>query len=441
MIDLMLKSFPHHSVFLSFKSVLKFGSDRSNLDPTDVRHRMLLAAQEVAEIQGQAGRVQATGGKGKAKGDDKRAKDSGNGGEAGARRCLKCKSNGHIKANCPKIKKPSAGEGSGGAITKETNVFCSGGYQSTHASGSGVAKVTDGGPMNGQFNNQQPLGSTEHLSVGCPRITGNRDYFVTFEEFAESYEVTASGVFHDVRGRVEGIGTVALVTEVNGKRVRFYVDEVLYLPGARYSLLSSGHVEDQGFEYEYDRPHRRYRMMKDGEVLLNAKKFGRSYRFYSYPVGTIPPYAPPRADDVIVSFTTTDGVARLKVWHKRLAHTCTQYVKLMADRGMVDGMLVTKREHTACDACHLGKQRASRHRKKLDRTVSAPNQIVYADLMIPSKLNETRFSAVLMIMDAYSRFLTVHLLTSKKESVVNALMKQYVLGTPRWTGNPTDCAA
>ncbi|KAI9908860.1 hypothetical protein PsorP6_015291 [Peronosclerospora sorghi] len=252
MIDLMLKSLPHHSVFLSFKSVLKLGSDRTNLDPTDVRHRMLLAAQEVAEIQIQSGRGQATGGKGKAKGDDKGAKDSGNGGEAGARRCFKCKSTGHIKANCPKIKKPSAGEGSGGAITKETNAFRSGGHQFTHASGSGVAKVTDGGTINGQVNHQQPLGADAH-------VTGNRDYFVTLEEFAESYEVTASGVFPDVRGSVEGIGTVALVIEVDGKRVRFYVDWVLYLPEARYSLLSSGHVEYQGFEYEYeyDRPHRR----------------------------------------------------------------------------------------------------------------------------------------------------------------------------------------
>ncbi|KAI9909855.1 hypothetical protein PsorP6_010627 [Peronosclerospora sorghi] len=140
---------------------------------------MLLAAQEVAEIQAQSGRGQATGGKGKAKGDDKGAKNSGNGGEASARRCFKCKSTGHIKVNCSKIKKPSAGEGSGGAITKETNIFCSGGHQSTHASGSGVAKVTDGGPMNGQVNHQQPLGSTEHLwyfdSVADTHVTDDDD--------------------------------------------------------------------------------------------------------------------------------------------------------------------------------------------------------------------------------------------------------------------------
>ncbi|KAI9919431.1 hypothetical protein PsorP6_017483 [Peronosclerospora sorghi] len=67
----------------------KFGSDRANLDPTDVRNRMLLSAQEVAEVQAQAGRGQVTGGKGKFKGDYKGAKNSGNGGEAGARRCFK----------------------------------------------------------------------------------------------------------------------------------------------------------------------------------------------------------------------------------------------------------------------------------------------------------------------------------------------------------------
>ncbi|KAJ0391316.1 hypothetical protein ATCC90586_012095 [Pythium insidiosum] len=174
--------------------------------------------------------------------------------------------------------------------------------------------------------------------------------------------------------------------------------------------------------------------MKDGEVLLNAEKCGLSYKFYSFPAGVTLAENVTRTADVIVNYTTTDGVASLKVWHERLAHTCTQYVKLMADRAMVDGMLVTRREHTACDACHLGKQRAKKHHKKLDRTVSAPNQIVYADLMFPSKSNGTRFSAVLVIMDAYSRFLTVHLLTSKKASVVNALMKQYVLWAERHAG-------
>ncbi|KAJ0397167.1 hypothetical protein ATCC90586_004623 [Pythium insidiosum] len=118
------------------------------------------------------------------------------------------------------------------------------------------------------------------LKTADAHVTGNRDYFVTFEEFSKGYDVTASGVFPDVKGRVEGIGTVALVTEVNGKKVRFYVDEVLYLPGARYSLLSSGLAEEQGFEYE---------MMKDGEVLLNAEKCGLSYKFYSFPAGVTLP--------------------------------------------------------------------------------------------------------------------------------------------------------
>ncbi|KAJ0404057.1 hypothetical protein P43SY_004312 [Pythium insidiosum] len=43
------------------------------------------------------------------------------------------------------------------------------------------------------------------LMLKNAHVTGNRDYFVTFEEFSKGYDVTASGVFPDVKGRVEGI--------------------------------------------------------------------------------------------------------------------------------------------------------------------------------------------------------------------------------------------
>ncbi|KAE8880405.1 hypothetical protein PF010_g30251 [Phytophthora fragariae] len=106
----------------------------------------------------------------------------------------------------------------------------------------------------------------------------------------------------------------------------------------------------------------------------------------------------------------------------------------MVDKELVRGMIMTQRTQDTCDACHLGKQKKKKHRKKLERATNAPNQAVYADLLIPSKDNGTRYEAVLVIMDGYTRFVTVHLLTSKSSDVINKHLKEYVLWAERQAG-------
>ncbi|KAE9138475.1 hypothetical protein PF010_g950 [Phytophthora fragariae] len=97
-------------------------------------------------------------------------------------------------------------------------------------------------------------------------------------------------------------------------------------------------------------------------------------------------------------------------------------------------MLVKQRDLGACDACHIGKQKKKPHLKKLERNTKTPNQVVYADLLIPSKDNGTRFEVVLVIMDGFSRFVTLHMLTSKSSEVVNRHIKEYVLWAERQAG-------
>nr|KAE8934158.1 hypothetical protein PF009_g15856 [Phytophthora fragariae] len=107
---------------------------------------------------------------------------------------------------------------------------------------------------------------------------------------------------------------------------------------------------------------------------------------------------------------------------------------MMVDKDLVRGMMLRRRELGACDACHIGKQKQRAHRKKLNRNIMKPNQVVYADLLIPSKDNGTKYEAVLVIMDGYSRFVTIHLLKSKSSTVVNQHMKEYVLWAERQAG-------
>lgn len=97
-------------------------------------------------------------------------------------------------------------------------------------------------------------------------------------------------------------------------------------------------------------------------------------------------------------------------------------------------MMLTERQQETCDACHVGKQKKQAHWKKLDRETFKPNQVVYADLLIPSQGNGTRYEAVLVIMDGFSRFVTVHMLTGKSSDVVNDHIKEYVLWAERQAG-------
>ncbi|KAE8998497.1 hypothetical protein PR001_g19303 [Phytophthora rubi] len=106
----------------------------------------------------------------------------------------------------------------------------------------------------------------------------------------------------------------------------------------------------------------------------------------------------------------------------------------MVEKELVRGMVMTQRKQDTCDACLLGKQKKKKHRKKLDRATNEPNQAVYADLLIPSKDNGTRYEAVFVTMDGYTRFVTVHLLTSKSSDVIKKHLKEYVLWAERQAG-------
>lgn len=70
--------------------------------------------------------------------------------------------------------------------------------------------------------------------------------------------------------------------------------------------------------------------------------------------------------------------------------------------------------------------------KHLDRGVKHKNQLVFADLMFPPKhYNCKRYAAILVVMDAYTRYLTVHPVQLKSAPEINALMHRYIAWTER----------
>ena len=81
----------------------------------------------------------------------------------------------------------------------------------------------------------------------------------------------------------------------------------------------------------------------------------------------------PHPETRMINFTARDGVGDLQLWHKRLGHVCPQYINLMVDRKLVNGMMLSGHDERDCETCHLAKQVQKTFQKKLDRRIVKPN--------------------------------------------------------------------
>ncbi|KAF1322387.1 Transposon polyprotein integrase, partial [Globisporangium splendens] len=107
----------------------------------------------------------------------------------------------------------------------------------------------------------------------------------------------------------------------------------------------------------------------------------------------------------------------MQLWHEWLAHMCQQYLKTVVDKGLIRGVMITQWQIGACDACHIGKQKRKKHRKKLERGVTVQNQVV-AERQASRNIN-TVIQQELEIGVKGTRFPIQRVLTDKCGAFVN----------------------
>ncbi|DBA03943.1 TPA: hypothetical protein N0F65_010596 [Lagenidium giganteum] len=139
------------------------------------------------------------------------------------------------------------------------------------------------------------------------------------------------------------------------RRFRVFNNDVYYVPSAEYGLLSPAMAQDQVFEIDFDPKTMTFIVSRDGKTVIKATKQQGLWGFFSIDQ---PTDDPERKKAILVNYTVADVVASLMLWHR------------------------------TCDACHVGKQRQKPHKKKLSKTITAPNQVVYADLMFRVNIME-----------------------------------------------------
>nr|KAE8935401.1 hypothetical protein PF009_g14653 [Phytophthora fragariae] len=478
---MLLESVPNQPEFENMKAAIRYNPNFGAFTPSGVRDMIRAADSRQKEFRGkngngQRGNQKHGGNFGGAK--DKGSKSDGHQQDAAKeakkkkklRKCYICDSTDHFKADCPDREKEHSGGGANATEQKRKprgNVtirrddseppqpdhededvgVVTGMLDAMVIDACVEAEVNDENREVASDDEVQEVNRTDdenELAIDTSsgwwyfdtavniHVTGNRSYYVAFTEDTSQSE-SIHGVTPALASRIAGVGTVALVTEIDGLQVSVVLDDVFYVPGAEHGLLSPGLAAEQGFQFDYDRDTMNFRVMDEGRTVIVATPQEATWGFFvSHPSNgaIIGPQ-----DRPLCNATAVKGVASLELWHERLGHTCPQYLKTMVDRGLVKGMLLTQRQQQGpCDACHVGKQKKKAYRKKLDRGLEQPNQVVYVDLLIPSKDNGTRYEAVLIIMDGFSRFVTMHLLTSKASEVINERIKEYILWAERQAG-------
>ncbi|CEG48756.1 GAG-pre-integrase domain [Plasmopara halstedii] len=191
-------------------------------------------------------------------------------------------------------------------------------------------------------------------------LTGDRSLFVHLEEIhPESIGANVVGVAATTLTRASGIGRVKIITQVGDTEADVFLDDVLYMKGASHGLFSM-HLgtTKQKFEISFDRAASTFSAYKNGEQVIFAVPHEGIWVFEAKRPADAP--RRPSVLRVIVNYTVADGVATLEQWYNRTGHTNVQYLKIMVDRGLVRGMIITNRQLKTCDSCHIGKQRQKR---------------------------------------------------------------------------------
>lgn len=443
--QMMLDSLPDQYEFEQLRAGVKYGGSGAGLTPETLRALIEQAAerQSARRRKGNGNQRPQHQKNGGSRGQQEDRNGQQREGQAKPKkRCHRCGKIGHIAANCRTIIDGTPGPGVSGNNGGNANGSTPQ-QRSNFTSAEAVSICGEPGVSAGvmaelvESDVEKKIGPNKSwwcFDTGSNiHLVGDKSALVSIEDIdPESLGARIQGVAANMLAQASGIGTVKLVTQVKGQEFELFIDDVLYVEGAEHGLFSMDRALEQGFEIDYDKITRTFSVFKDDIEIIHATKEQGIWIFAAKSAVVSEPAVD--TERIIVNYTVADGVATLQQWHERTMHTCHRYLKMMVDRGLVKGMMITHRQPRPCDACHLGKEKQKRRKKKHVREVTAPNQVVYADLMFPPKDNGTEFMAVLVIMDAWSRYLTIHLLKDKSSATVNPLIQQYIVWAERQAG-------
>lgn len=199
---------------------------------------------------------------------------------------------------------------------------------------------------------------------------------------------------------IEGIGSVMLQTKKDGHKV---LTEVYFIPKLKSNIMSLGQLEEGGCKIVIEEG---FCNVFDVERSLLARAPRVKNRLYLLKMQLPAP---------VCLVAKADDVAWL--WHGRYGHLNFWALRELGMKGMVEGMPLLDQVEEFCDGCALGKQQRHPFPQVANYRASKPLDLVHTDLcgQIRPKTPGGK-NYFLLIVDDYSRYMWVELLTTKDEA-------------------------
>ena len=194
-------------------------------------------------------------------------------------------------------------------------------------------------------------------SAAGRHMTGRRDWIDNFRPMApcNPMETATKEIV-----RAEGIGTVQFHVIVKGRLEEFKLTKVYYYPGLDSNLISFGHLEEKGAQFQVENGV--ISVSKDGDTYFEACRTGNIYVANS-------PWNDTSDDDLkrhkACAAKKGDTIQK---WHNRMGHLNTEYLRRMPNQ--VEGMTFATNELPFCETCVMSKAHKqhnhmpARHRAK-----------------------------------------------------------------------------
>lgn len=249
-------------------------------------------------------------------------------------------------------------------------------------------------------------------SGASSHIANNREMFTDFIPRKSTLNVAGG-----LTASVEGIGTVQMQSNFDGKLKFFKLLNVLYVPSTCHCLMSGSKLDQAGGESWYGNKTCKF-INARGEIMVTGYLDGNLYKLKARAVLN---------ENTITAYTVVSPVLSWSEAHRRLGHISLSSLKLLFNKRLVEGIVIDNQQPIPqalpCESCIAAKAHRPPFSLKATRHSKQFGDLTRSDVWGSPNITKTPGGNqyFILFIDDFTRYVTVKLMRDKA-SVKQKLM-------------------